>query len=527
MPKIHFIKEENGNVVIRKTASNEIITSLSPSQIVQTSLDNSNCIIIKSFLANETEKGIVINYKDIDASLCVPPIFANNRNSVLEALKKDFFFSLSGQQIIFVDHMGQIPEVGKEQTLYVTNLEKKIGYWHKHTEEYRWFEQIEYYYTRNDFPPQGVIGNLYLEIATFKLYFYFGDYYEFKSGLQNLENTIVSPTEVIRTFYFDMSFGWNNRVDLQLPFGDISGITTLKLTSNESYGSLNKQFSFESNINNNQLNYYKTKNGPVLSSDILNELGIGEATVKLDPTTAMKRITIPIIKRVEKAINSLKLEVKFENPKAFNNYIQSFMDVMSISSNYSSTTPFVPLNYETVGYLQSGQRSNKLYKQLIVDPNTGTLLQSNQNYCLIPISKKIITNVNDPINSRYIGIENEITNHLNVIDPTPNTPSKSVFSNTIIATYEKLKIISGKLFCTDNNIRIFFKYVTINSGTLTHYGSPALIAQFDLVKGWNDLLFQDTLDFDAGPATFIIIEVQSLAQSTRNVIIHGGLSCLN
>jgi hypothetical protein len=528
MSKIRLIKEKNGNVVIKKNASDEIIASLFPAQNIQTSLDNSNNIIIKSYLANESEKGIVINYNDIDLSLCVPPIIGDNRNSVIEALKKDFFFSVNGHKVIFVDHLGEIPVKGQEDTIYVTKLEKKIGYWHPQTAEYRWFEQIEYYYTYNDFPPNGVLGNMYIDLTTFELYFWFGAYYKFKSGLQNLENTIVSPTEVIRTFYFDMPFGYNNRIDLLFPFGDVSGITSLKLTSNESLGCIQKQFSFESNINLDQLNNYKTKNGSLISRDLFNELGIGDAIIKVDSTIGMKRITIPIVKRVERAINKLKLEVKFENPNPLNPYLQSFLNSLSVSPNYVSATPLVQPNYETAGIQPYASRSNKFYKQLVVDSNTGAISQTNQNYCLIPITKKITSNISDPINSKYIGIDNEITDNLNVVDPTSGSIySKSVFSNIIISTYEKLKIVSGKMFCSDNNVRVIFKYVVINLGNATHYTGGSLIAQFDLVKGWNDIIFPDTLDFDAAPATFVIMEVQSLIQSTRNVIIHGGISCLN
>lgn len=530
MSKIYLVKEENGNVVIRKTKSSEILTSLSPAQIIQTGLDNSNSIIIKSYLAKESEKGLTINYNDIEFSMCSPLIDGNDRNTVIENLRKDFFFSLNGggQKIIFVDYLGAVPILGKEDTLYIVKLEKKIGYWHPQTAEYRWFEQIEYFHTRNDFPPQGVIGNMYIDLSTFELYFWFGAYYKFKSGLQDLENTIVSPTEVIRTFYFDMPSGFNNRIDLQFPFGDVSGITTLKLTSNESLGSLHKQFSFESAIDIDKLNYYKTKNGSVINTDIFNELGIGEAVVKLDSNAGMKHITIPIIKRAERAINRIKLEVKFENPNPLNGYLQSFLKTMAISTGYVSAVPVVPFNYETVGHTPTGTRANKFYKQLVVDSNTGAFWQTNQNYCAIRIAKKITTNIADPINSKYIGVENEITDHLNVVDPNSGGMySKSVFSNIIISTYEKLKIISCKLFCSDNNIRVLFKYVVINLGNATHYTGGSLIAQFDLTKGWNDLIFPDTLDFDAAPATFVIMEVQSLTQSTRNVIIQGGLSCLN
>lgn len=530
MSKIYLVKEKNGNVVIRKTESGEILTSLSPSQIIQTGLDNSNNIIIKSYLAKESEKGLTINYNDIEFSMCSPVIDGYDRNTVIENLRRDFFFSLNGlgQKVIFVDYLGGVPNIGQEDTLYITKLEKKIGYWHPQTAEYRWFEQIEYFYTRNDFPPQGVLGNMYIDLSTFELYFWFGAYYKFKSGLQDLENTIISPTEVIRTFYFDMPSGFNNRIDLLFPFGDVSGITTLKLTSNESLGSLHKQFSFESAIDIDKINHYKTKNGSVISTDIFNEIGIGDAVIKLDSNVGIKRITIPIVKRVERAINKLKLEVKFENPNPLNGYLQSFLKTMAISTGYVSTAPVVPFNYETVGHTPIGTRANKFHKQLVVDSNTGAFWQTNQNYCVIRIAKKITTNITDPVNSKYIGAENEITDNLNFVDSTlGGMYSKSLFSNIIISTYEKLKIISGKMFCSDNNIRIIFKYVVINLGTATHYVGGSLIAQFDLAKGWNDLIFPETLDFDVAPATFVVMEVQSLTQSTRNIILQGNLSCLN
>lgn len=530
MDKINLIKEQNGNVVIRNTFSGKILTSLSPAQIIQTGLDNSNSIIIKSYLAKENEKGLVINCNDIEVSMCVPAIIGYDRNSIIEALRKDFFFSLNGagQKIIFIEHSGELPSDGVKDTLYISKLEKKIGYWHPQTSEYRFFEQIEYYYNLSNFPAQGVLGNLYLDLSSFEIYFYFGQYYKYKSGLQNLENNIISRTEVIRTFYFDIPFGFNNRIDLQFPFGDISGITSLKLTSNESLGSLHKQFSFESAIDINKLNYYKTKNGSVINTDIFSELGIGEAIIKLDSSVGLKRVTIPLIKRVEKAINQLKLEVKFENPNPLNGLLESFLNVMSISSAYISTSPPIPFNYETIGIIPVGNRFNKNYKQLAVDPNSGAMWQSNQNYTNIRIAKKIVTNITDPLNSKYIGVENEITDTLNIVDVSGTSiNSKTLFSNIITATYENLKIVNGKIFCSDNNVRIIFKYLVSNSGNPTHYTNGSQIHQFDLVKGWNDLIFPDSLQFDATAGQFVIMEVQSMIQSTRNVIIYGGINCLN
>ena len=64
MSKLFFKKETNGNVTIRKISDNSIIYSLPGNQAIFADNANSNNLIIKSAIANNQNRGIVINYKD-------------------------------------------------------------------------------------------------------------------------------------------------------------------------------------------------------------------------------------------------------------------------------------------------------------------------------------------------------------------------------------------------------------------------------------------------------------------------------
>jgi hypothetical protein len=87
---IYFSKENNGNVFIYESITNKILHSLSPNQNVEIDVSNANNIIIKSALANKEDRGIIINYKEIDDSS--PAINNISREETIFALATFFFF---------------------------------------------------------------------------------------------------------------------------------------------------------------------------------------------------------------------------------------------------------------------------------------------------------------------------------------------------------------------------------------------------------------------------------------------------
>lgn len=117
---VKFVKDENGNVLLRKTQDNSLIASFAPAQNIVK--DNSNLDKFRiqsqtSFSANS----FVLDFKEINCNLCEPIIVAENLNDFLIELSKKFFFLDSARIIplgeliffkIFPNTNNKIQEIG-------------------------------------------------------------------------------------------------------------------------------------------------------------------------------------------------------------------------------------------------------------------------------------------------------------------------------------------------------------------------------------------------------------------------------
>ena len=79
--KIYFVKESNGNITIRNAFSNTIIYALQPTQNLSKDVVSPNNIIIKTAIANDQDREIVINVLDIDEQRCIPSLSRAERNN--------------------------------------------------------------------------------------------------------------------------------------------------------------------------------------------------------------------------------------------------------------------------------------------------------------------------------------------------------------------------------------------------------------------------------------------------------------
>ena len=103
--KIYFVKESNGNITIRNAFSNTIIYALQPSQNLSKDIVSPNNIIIKTAIANDQDREIVINVLDIDEQRCIPslsPGEKNNSENENDSSITDFYIKELSRYFFFV-----------------------------------------------------------------------------------------------------------------------------------------------------------------------------------------------------------------------------------------------------------------------------------------------------------------------------------------------------------------------------------------------------------------------------------------
>ena len=103
--KIYFVKESNGNITIRNAFSNTIIYALQPSQNLSKDVVSPNNIIIKTAIANDQEREIVINVLDIDEQRCIPSLSRaekNNSENENDSSVTDFYIKELSRYFFFV-----------------------------------------------------------------------------------------------------------------------------------------------------------------------------------------------------------------------------------------------------------------------------------------------------------------------------------------------------------------------------------------------------------------------------------------
>lgn len=89
---IKFVKDKNGNVLLYRTDDNFLITSFNPAQNVVGIPSIPNMFKIQSEASFGTNP-FVLDYMQVDTSLCEPLIVAENFNGFLVELAKKFFFA--------------------------------------------------------------------------------------------------------------------------------------------------------------------------------------------------------------------------------------------------------------------------------------------------------------------------------------------------------------------------------------------------------------------------------------------------
>lgn len=88
---VKFVKDNKGNVLVYKLQDNSLLWSLNPSQNVVKDQSNKEMFRIQSD-ASFGRNPFVLKYKEVDCSLCEPPIVATNFNDFLVELSEKFFF---------------------------------------------------------------------------------------------------------------------------------------------------------------------------------------------------------------------------------------------------------------------------------------------------------------------------------------------------------------------------------------------------------------------------------------------------
>jgi hypothetical protein len=187
-PIVKFIKEASGNVSLRKIADNTIITSFNPAQNVVKDLSNIN----KFKIQNETsfkKSPFVLDYREIDGSVCEPIIYSSSVDDFLKELSEKFFFENNA------DGQGQAQEV------HVTNFPPTTSFFKIY--ESPQYRGNVYGFTSYTQSKKYIIQSVFQLASTSQINFWAPNHFDNENGLSTMmtdsaENRLVPSSDTFQ-----------------------------------------------------------------------------------------------------------------------------------------------------------------------------------------------------------------------------------------------------------------------------------------------------------------------------------------
>lgn len=339
---LYFTKEANGNVILyQKVAHNNplMICSFAASQNVIKDISNPNKIKITDTL-QPNQNGMVIDWRNIDGTACIPTMEDGDREKVLTGLSADFFFEV-GNEIIEADTFSAFPSIG---------MKKKI----------------------------------YIAVDTLKQYRWNGLGYDlFNSGSTSNDNQILSGSEFRKTFFSDFAEGTNNTRNIVLPDVDIDGEFEIQIQSaNLANGIITKVFTLKKTQYIDALDFNTSITKTVNSAGLLQYVCIGEA-IALNHG----HVYIPITKNAIGTDLSFKITVLFKTSQESISIetIRPLFNGIFISA--AQTGGVFSRNYQTKKFLPTKSPINT--NMLVIDPITKEIGEASPTYQSVRLAKQV------------------------------------------------------------------------------------------------------------------------------------------